>query len=137
MVWNNKYDQLLSLFLFKLLFQSDLYITFQVIQVIKIVFFLWFCWQPIKGFNMWTTWWENTSFSHQLLEMAYFHLISTFFIWVFYGLGCGIFSLISSRRGRGMLNFLILKLLSNIHHKSRLLFSSVVISMLPLWKICV
>ena len=39
-VLNNKYDQLLSHFKLKMLFQSDMYISFQVIYVIKIVFFL-------------------------------------------------------------------------------------------------
>ena len=43
----------------KLLFQSDLYSTFQVISVINMVFFLQLCRQPIKGFNVPTNWREK------------------------------------------------------------------------------
>ena len=38
-------------FTLRFLFESELYITFQVINMINIVFLLTFCWQPIKGFN--------------------------------------------------------------------------------------
>ena len=45
-------NQILHLFIFfftlKLLFESDLFSTFQVIYMINIVFLLQYCWQPIK-----------------------------------------------------------------------------------------
>ena len=40
---NNKYELLLYFFTLKLLFESELYSTFQVIYMKSIVFFLQFC----------------------------------------------------------------------------------------------
>ena len=61
-------------FTLKLLFDSELYITFQVIYMINIVFLLQFCWQPIKGFKTSTNWREHTIFSCQWLENFLFFL---------------------------------------------------------------
>ena len=57
--------------LLELLFQSDLFNTFQIIYMIKIVFLLKFCWQPIKGFNKPTNLCKITIFSCQWLEKGF------------------------------------------------------------------
>ena len=59
-VLNNKYDQLLSFFTSKLLFNSDLFITFQVI--LKMFFFSSILLSIYKGFNTSTNWQEYTIF---------------------------------------------------------------------------
>ena len=63
-VLNNKYDQSFSYFELKMLFQSDLYDTFPVINVKVIVIFLNFVYY-IKDNNTSTNWQEITIFSHQ------------------------------------------------------------------------
>ena len=62
---NKNYDQLLSFITLKLLYQNDLYSTFQVIYVKKIIFCFQICYQPKKGFNTPTDWQINNIFSHQ------------------------------------------------------------------------
>ena len=61
-------ELLLLFFTLKLLFESELYSTFQVNYMKNNVFLFQFCWQPIKGLNTSTNWRENTMFSCQWLE---------------------------------------------------------------------
>ena len=63
-VLNNKFDQSISYFELKLLFQSYLYDTFPVINVKVIVIFFNFV-DYIKDNNKTTNWQEITIFSHQ------------------------------------------------------------------------
>ena len=67
-VLNKKYDQLLF-FTLKLLFESELYSTFQVIYIKDIVFLFIFCLTPIKGFNTSTNFRENTMISYNVIDL--------------------------------------------------------------------